>query len=418
MATAAATDATITNDNAESDTLMVVYNGVSANIHTLFLTDAPQCFFDRIKDLAAVEKGAPMPTFGPFDRSDKSVGGLIDVATDADGANHAAIWAYFDAAKPMEFAHTFDFLAGISIAEGSAPETAWPRSSDSRKASAIPQRALALTDVVRAIERGDVEALNGALHKVDEKLLNSNGERRKYTSEDGNVVTEAFFGASADDCDGEGDFPNSLLSCLVFVLQKSMDIHIEIREAGDDPQLVHLTRPRRVEMLLALIKHQKTDVNACTTYEDYSEDLVDFRRRNAGDKEAWVHDDCMAPIDYAFHVANHRNGEGNKTADSFRSKVIGALLNSGKLDVERPLHLWYGNNMDKSQTMAEMAWALKDKWLVESVLGARLSIEGLTKFKEFLEGAKAKVDRNAHQSGFTSDCLRLTEVRLHKKAKP
>ena len=196
-ANAVAVHAMTTNHNPdESDTLMVVYNGVSANIHTLPLADAPQCFFHRIKDLAAVEEGAPMATFGPFDRSDKSVGGLIDVSADADGANHAAIWAYFDAAKPMEFAHTFDFLAGLSIAEGSVPETVWPRSSPSaRKASAIPQHALGLTDVVRAIERGDKEALNKALHNVDAKVLNSNGQRRTYTSADGNVETEGFFGA-------------------------------------------------------------------------------------------------------------------------------------------------------------------------------------------------------------------------------
>tara|TARA_X000001036_G_scaffold64390_2_gene55064 strand:- start:685 stop:1812 length:1128 start_codon:yes stop_codon:yes gene_type:complete len=371
--------AAATSSNDECNTLMVVYNGVSAPIHTLSLDDAPACFCDRIKGLAKVEDGAPMATFGPFDRADKSVSGLVDTAADPDGAHHAAIWKFFDGAKSMDFAAKGDWLAGISIEAGSAPDTVWPRPSVTLKAPPIPQWAIGLTDVVRCIERGDVEALETALRKVDADLLNRVGDK-----------SAAFFGARGDE--DKGNYPTSLVACLVYVLVRTMDIHMEMRDAGDDPLLTHLTRPRRLEMLQALLKHRKTQANVASI------------------------DDCMTPIDYAIDAANHLNGEGNASADCFRCKVAAMLVNSGKVDHTRPLHLWVDDKLATNYTLPEMAWALKDWYLMESVLGARLSTEALAAFHKFVDEVVAKSGKAGKDvSHFTKKCQRLAQVRVFKQ---
>ena len=218
-----------------------------------------------------------------------------------------------------------------------------------------------LVPVVDALEKADVPALLTALDQVDPALLNRHVQL-KWCDELGDDLGQrdgmpVLFYAHA--CSEDmGRLPCSLLACLLFVLSDYTYNDVESGYFHHNLAIPGHTNDEWVAVVTALVNHPKMDVNTVVTIDQHWEESREYERRAyearqcapgdpvPGPDCGW-NEDCMSPWDYLFTaVIESRSKLG---ADHFVTqrgmRLMCVLAASGKLDMERDLHLYYHNNV-------------------------------------------------------------------------
>ena len=231
-----------------------------------------------------------------------------------------------------------------------------------------------LEDVVSAIEKAHVCALISALDKVDAELLNRHVQL-KWSDQLGDRLgvcdNPVLFKAHAVS-DEMGRLPCSLLACLLFVLSDTTYNNEEVwaEELFDQRAPPPHTNDEWVAVVTALVNHPKMDVNTVVTIEQHWQELIAYERRAhgaaqsepgepvAGPDFGW-NEDCMSAWDYLMEACLESQsslGASHPVAERGR-RLLCVLASSGKLDMGRQLHMYYGDNVHDQGPFFTPLWA-------------------------------------------------------------
>ncbi len=217
-----------------------------------------------------------------------------------------------------------------------------------------------LVPVVDAIEKADVPALLTALDQVDPTLLNRHVQL-KYCDVLGDTLGRdgmpVLFQAHA--CSDEmGRLPCSLLACLLFVLSDYTFNNVESAAYYEADAIPEHTNDEWVAVVAVLVNHPKMDVNTVVTIDQHWEQFREYERRAyeaaqcapgdpvPGPDYGW-NEDNMSPWDYLFNAVLETQAKcGAEDPVAARGmRLLCVLATSGKLDLERDLHMYYHNNV-------------------------------------------------------------------------